>query len=39
MKLYSDRSVKFRDIPIKLLERIAMLNILNKNANIKINVT
>ena len=30
---------KFKDIPIKLLERIAMLNILNKNANIKINVT
>ena len=39
MKLYSDKSVKFRDIPIKLLERIAMLNILNKNANIKINIT
>lgn len=39
IKLYSDRSVKFRDIPIKLLKRIAMANILKKNKNLKVNVT
>lgn len=39
MKLYSDKNVKFKDIPVKLLKRIAMTNILKKNKNLKVNVT